>query len=127
MCRTSRRPVDQKRTRAAMGRIASDVSPSQPESFPEEVHKEKPRLDLGAFLFALTVTVIDWPMLITSPGALIGALQSTLGNTRTMLRFTRRPTMVRLWVGSFGRQRRRLLDRGVVEPGALERRLAFSA
>src|SRR5438309_7937127 len=33
--------------------------------------------------------------------------------------------MVRLRVGGFRRQRRRLLDRGVVEPGALERGLGF--
>ena len=47
------RPVDQNGTRAAMGRIASNVGPGQSELFPEEVHEEQPRLDIGAALLAV--------------------------------------------------------------------------
>src|SRR6267378_4885655 len=75
------------------------------------------------FFSPLTVTVIDWPISSTSPGALIGALQTALGkdpdNVALVLDGT---AMVGFRLGGFRRQGRRLLDRGVVQAGTSQRR-----
>src|SRR3989442_7637033 len=81
----------------------------------------------SALLFSpLTVTVIGWPPSSHSPGALVGALQSALRKAPDDVAFVLDGTaMVGSRLGGFRRQGGRLLDGGVIQPSAPQRRFRF--
>src|SRR5256885_9029186 len=81
----------------------------------------------SALLFSpLTVTVIGWPTSSTSPGALVGALQSALRKDPDDVAFVLDGTaMVGSRLRGLRRQGRRRPDRGVIQPSAPQRRFRF--
>src|SRR2546428_9883543 len=81
----------------------------------------------SALLFSpLTVTVIGWPTSSTSPGALVGALQSALRKDPDDVAFVLDGTaMVGSRLGGFPPPGGRLLDGGAIPPSAPHGRLRF--